>query len=118
MRVSYPKAMDVWYSICMLFVFGALLEYAFVNMSMRTEKKRVANGKEDQALLPPEVDAGTFILEHVAIKWSYGVFPVNSLVLFLYLFCFLFSHCELPILSYFNYVTVPMISKSSVWINK
>lgn len=38
-KVSYPKALDVWYTFCMVLVFGALMEYAFVNVLDRREKK-------------------------------------------------------------------------------
>ena len=38
-RISYPKAIDIWMATCMLFVFGALIEYAFVNALSRRDKR-------------------------------------------------------------------------------
>ena len=37
-RVSYVKAIDVWMSTCLIFVFGALVEYSIVNVLARKDK--------------------------------------------------------------------------------
>ena len=39
MMVSYAKAMDVWYTVCMVCVFLSLLEFAFVNVLDTREKQ-------------------------------------------------------------------------------
>ncbi|KAL5108362.1 Glycine receptor subunit alpha-3 [Taenia crassiceps] len=39
-RVSYIKAIDIWFFTCFSFVVGALLEFAFVNTAARKEAKR------------------------------------------------------------------------------
>lgn len=39
-RVSYVKAIDIWMSTCLLFVFAALIEFAYVNVLARVEQRR------------------------------------------------------------------------------
>ena len=51
-RVSYVKAIDVWMTTCLAFVFGALIEYSIVNVLARKELQKQEEGKET------DVDAG------------------------------------------------------------
>jgi len=36
--VSFTKAIDVWMATCLVFVFGAFIEYSIVNVLARREK--------------------------------------------------------------------------------
>lgn len=45
-RVSYIKAIDVWMSTCLVFVFASLLEFAFVNVVSRSSKQAKAQAKK------------------------------------------------------------------------
>ncbi|XP_055332849.1 gamma-aminobutyric acid receptor subunit alpha-2-like [Paramacrobiotus metropolitanus] len=69
--VSYTKAIDVWTGVCITFIFGALLEFAFVNYwsqvdKARQRKQQEANKKEEAARKELEAAATAGTAAHAA----------------------------------------------------
>lgn len=58
-RVSYIKAIDIWFFICLSFVVGALLEFAFVNTASRNEAKLKKKMVACSAVQATPEEAGT-----------------------------------------------------------
>ncbi|XP_043232513.1 glutamate-gated chloride channel-like isoform X1 [Amphibalanus amphitrite] len=56
--VSYTKAIDVWTGVCLMFVFGAMLEFALVNYASRSDMHRetLKRGRGRPPPPPPEHD--------------------------------------------------------------
>lgn len=66
--VSYAKAIDIWVGACVVFIFGSLIEYAFVNFTGISDQKKKAEIEEKKmeaqtALWQPQVtqSPGDFI---------------------------------------------------------
>ncbi|XP_013380619.1 glycine receptor subunit alpha-2-like [Lingula anatina] len=86
-RVSYIKSIDVWMSTCLFFVFLALLEFAFVNVShrkftrMSTRRPNIPRkSKEDAEDGTPARRQGHEIRASTLDRISRVVFPVSFLI--------------------------------------
>lgn len=55
--VGYAKAQDVWFGICLSFLFASLIEFAFVNMYTRLEQQETAkaNALKDTIAAKPSL---------------------------------------------------------------
>lgn len=57
-RVSYTKAIDIWMSTCLLFVFSALIEFAVANVLSRKDMNKNISFKKILRI-PRDEDSGT-----------------------------------------------------------
>ena len=67
-KVSYVKAIDVWMSMCLIFVFTALLEFAIVNVLSRRGQKRVKKLNERAAAMNSHQPRGTGTAEDIPLN--------------------------------------------------
>ncbi|KAH3838531.1 hypothetical protein DPMN_111941 [Dreissena polymorpha] len=81
-QVSYIKAMDIWDTVCLVFVFSALLEFGYVNNLLRHQdenEKRTNNDtftepsgddghterRSNTHLVPDNIDSGNGAYDYV-----------------------------------------------------
>jgi cytochrome c biogenesis factor len=65
-RVSYIKALDVWMTACLVFVFGSLVEYCVVNVLYRREKRKEEAYRQRMSALVG-VANGAFLFAQVCL---------------------------------------------------
>ena len=87
MQVSYIKAIDVWVVSSLIFVFAALLEFAYVNVLARRADKEMAMvevlarsqlfGERIQVEACPESARGPHRFPHLAFEFRFALMGVN-----------------------------------------
>ncbi|XP_076447080.1 glycine receptor subunit alpha-3-like [Babylonia areolata] len=70
-RVPYTKSIDVWMSVCLVFVFAAYMQYAFVTvLSRRHRKSRNASRSSDTYVSSSKTSSSETVTQDLATIYS------------------------------------------------
>ena len=58
-RVPYMKAIDVWMSTCLIFVFASLLEFAVIHVFLREEIRQKRRPNFTTPTAGPEIETAS-----------------------------------------------------------
>lgn len=80
--VGYAKAQDVWFGLCMIFLFASLVEFAIVNMYTRLEQQQTSNAniRRDTLSMTPLIRQVTKVCCALPLSSYYFLNSDSSLI--------------------------------------
>ena len=64
-RVPYTKSIDVWMSVCLIFVFAAYMQYGFVTVFSRRHRKSCFKSPDANTAKKPDSGSKSVVTSEV-----------------------------------------------------